>query len=113
MGGFQSVGPTYGSAYGGYGGADMATYPSNPSVDDYSTMQSGTDWSSVLNTAGQWGATIASVVSGNRVAVAPTRGGGYQTVGAYGSGTVQNNTSQLLLIGVVIVAVVLLVRAKK
>ena len=63
-----------------------------------------------MNTAGQWGSTIASVVSGNRVAVAPTYGGGYQTVGAYGSGTVQNNTSQLLLIGVVVIVVWLLVK---
>jgi hypothetical protein len=93
-----------------YGGADLSTYDPNPSIDDYASTSSGTDWSSVLNTAGQWGATIASVVSGNRVAVAPTQGGGYQAIGVAGSGVVQNNTSQLLLIGIVVVAVILLVR---
>jgi len=103
--------PAYAGS-GGYGGADLATYPANPSVDDYSNMQPGTDWSSVLNTAGQWGSTIASVVTGNRVAVAPTYGGGYRTVGAYGSGMVSNSTSQLLILGVVGLVIYLLVRKK-
>ncbi len=93
-----------------YGGADLSTYDPNPSVDDYSQTSPGTDWSAILNTAGQWGATIASVASGNRVQTAPVAGGGYQTIGAYGSGVSQNNMSQLLILGVIVVAVVLLVR---
>jgi hypothetical protein len=93
-----------------FGGADLSTVDPNPSVDDYSQTSPGTDWSSVLNTAGQWGSTIASIVTGNKVAVAPTAGGGYQAVGVAGSGAISNSSSQLLLIGIVVVAIVLLMK---
>jgi hypothetical protein len=93
-----------------FGGADLSTMDPNPSMDDYASTSPGTDWSTILNTAGQWGATIASVVSGNRVAVVPTQGGGYQTIGVAGSGMASNQTSQLLLIAIAVIVVVVLVR---
>jgi len=93
-----------------YGGADLSTMDPNPSMDDYSQTQSGLDVSSLLNTAGQWGSTIASIVTGNAVAVAPNGQGGYVAVGAAGSQVVNNNNTKLLLLGVAVVVVVLLVR---
>jgi hypothetical protein len=97
-----------------YGGADLSTYDPNPSMDDFASAQPGADWSSVLNTAGQWGATIASIVSGNQTTSAYNPNtGSYQTIGVAGSGVVYNPASQnsrLLILGVIVVAVVLLVR---
>jgi hypothetical protein len=95
-----------------YGGADLSTVNPNPSIDDYASTTPGVDYTSIINSAGQWGATIASIASGNRVQSVPVQGGGYQTIGAYGSGYQSNNTSQLLIIGVIVVAAILLFRSK-
>jgi hypothetical protein len=96
-----------------YGGADLSTYDPNPSMDDYASVTPGVDYTSIINSAGQWGATIASIATGNRVQTAPVAGGGYQTIGAYGSGYQSNANSQLLIIGVIVVVAILLFRSGK
>lgn len=106
--GFINVDPTGG--YSDFGGADLSTVAPNPSVNDYSMTSPGADWSNILNTAGQWGATLTSVATGNPVAVAPTAGGGYRTIGAAGSGFTSSSTSQLLILAVIGIAVFLLLR---
>lgn len=90
----------------GVGGADLSTVDPNPSIYGSSDMSTAQDISTVANTAGQWGATIASIVSGNPVATVGTPGGGVRTIGAAGStynapGTVMgiNSTTLLLVLG--------------
>lgn len=90
-----------------YYGSDLSTVDPNPSIfggADTSTMQ---DISTIANTAGQWGATIASVITGNPVAV--TNQG--QVVGAVGSQVVApaqfSGTSMILLLAVVVVVILL------
>jgi hypothetical protein len=67
-----------------YGGVDLSTVDPNPTVYNYGETAPADTFSQIANTAGQWGATIASVVTGNPVStvIGP---GGPQTIGAAGS----------------------------
>ena len=94
-----------------YGGADLSTVDPNPSVDDYASTDSSTDWTGISNAVGQWGATIASIATGNP-APAPVYGGGYPATAVAGSGFASNKNSQLLVIGIIVVAAFLLLRNK-
>lgn len=66
--------------------ADLSTEYANPEIYSMSSGVSAADtFGQIANVAGQWGATIASVVSGNPVATIQTPGGSVQTIGAAGS----------------------------
>jgi len=93
--------------------ADLSTEYANPSLNN----NSGTSWSDALsqvgNIAGQWGTTIASVVTGHPVSSVVTPTGGVQPIGAAGSyvarpSALSGNSGLLLLLAVGIVVFLLL-----
>jgi hypothetical protein len=97
-----------------YGGsADLATVEENPSIYGYGDTSGASDVSSLANTIGQWGTTIASVVTGNPVTSVSTPQG-LRTVGAAGSQVVAPTSfsqgSGLLIIAVVVVVAILLLK---
>ena len=91
------------------GSADLATMDENPSIYGAADTSSAQDVSTIANTVGQWGTTIASVVTGNPVATVSTPTG-IRTIGAAGSTVVSPTSfasgSGLLLIGIVVVALI-------
>lgn len=98
-----------------FAGADLSTVTPNPEVVSYGGTDTADQISQISNVAGQWGATIASIVSGNPVATVATPTGGVRTIGAAGStyqtgSVLSGNGSMLLLLGVLLVVVVLIVK---
>jgi hypothetical protein len=53
-------------------GISLSASDPNPSIDQEEDFGSSADYSSILNSVGQWGTEIASVVTGRPVAYAPT-----------------------------------------
>ena len=95
--------------------ADLSTEYANPGIYSSGSSSSAADtFSQIANVAGQWGATIASVVTGNPVATVQTPGGNVQTIGAAGSyvsrPTMFASSSGLLILGVLAVVAVLLLK---
>lgn len=92
---------------GAYYGSDLSTADPNPSIFGGADTSTAQDISTIANTAGQWGATIASIITGNPVAV--TSSG--QPVGALGSQVVApgmtSGTSLILLLAVAVVIILL------
>lgn len=88
-----------------FAGADLSTVDPNPEIVSYGDQSNADQVSQIANVAGSWGATIASIVSGNPVAtVAPSSG--YQTVRP----TTSSNTGALLMVGVLVVVAILILR---
>ncbi len=104
-----------------YDPTSISTVDPNPSnAPIYSPgSSSGTDWSGILQSAGQYGTAIASIVTGKPVAVNPTTG---QTVGVAGSttvipstalGTSLSGSSGIFLLLIVAVVAILLIRKEE
>jgi hypothetical protein len=88
-------------------GISLSASDPNPSIDQEEDFGSSADYSSILNSVGQWGTEIASVVTGRPVAYAPTPGGGIRPIGATGSyvtgGLTPVNSTTKLFLGVLVV----------
>lgn len=95
-----------------YGGADLSTIDPNPTVTGYGDSAAADNFTQIANTAGQWGATIASIVSGNPVAAVSTPTG-VRTIGAAGSyttGPTMGNSGLLILVLIGVVVVILVMK---
>lgn len=102
------------ASYWGSDTADLSTVAANPSVYSGSDVSTADQISQISGTIGQWGSTIASIVTGNPVATVQTPGG-VQTIGAAGStyqsapmSTLGNNAGMILVLGVIVVAIILI-----
>ena len=106
-------------AYYGMDYADLSTVNANPSIYSGADLSTADQVSQIANTAGQWGSTIASIVTGNPVSTVATPGGGVQTIGAAGStfqgapSTPMSSTSMLLILGIVVIGIFFLMEEKK
>lgn len=94
-------------------GISLSASDPNPSIDQVDDYGSSADYSSILNSAGQWGTEIASLVTGRPVAYAPTPSGGLTPIGAAGSyvgnSPPMTSSTKLLMLGFGVAAVVVLV----
>lgn len=87
----------------------LASVDPNPSNDQGISGDGGaSDFSTAVNAVGAWGSEIASVITGHAVQAVVTPNGGVRPIGAAGSTVKNTNTSQLLVIGVGILAAVAL-----
>ena len=84
-------------------GVSLSTSDPNPSIDQYDDGGSSADWSSVVNTAGQWGLEIASIVNNNSRPAYPVTGSGapYPSY-VPGATAPSSKTTKLLLIALVL-----------
>lgn len=86
-----------------YQNAAIATSTPNPSVPNAQSSSTLSDFTQLANVAGQWGTTIASLVSGRSPTIAPTG----QSVGLIRP-TANPNMTMLLLAAAAVAVVVLL-----
>lgn len=106
-------------AYWGSDMADLSTVNANPSIYSGSDVSTADQVSQIAGTIGQWGATIASVVTGNPTSNVVTPSGQVRTLGAAGSTasypttSLGGNTGLLLLVGLVVVAILVFSEEKK
>src|SRR6266851_360224 len=94
-------------------GISLSASDPNPSIDQVDDYGSSADYSSTVNSIGQWGTEIASLVTGRPVAYVPNARGGLTPIGAPGS-TVGNSppmssTTKLLMVVLGVGAVVVLI----
>lgn len=92
----------------------LSTVNPNPSVDQTSGNDGGaSDIATIVNSIGQWGATIGSLALNRPLAVTPTRAGGVQAIGVAGSRvqgqSLTGNNVTLILVAAAVVVVIILV----
>lgn len=98
---FALLGYSYTDQYGD--SADLSTVDPNPSVGSLNNTSSPSDLTSMMSTAGQWGATIAGIVTSNQnqpapIIIRPTGAGQTSVLASGGMGPLL----LLLIAGVVI-----------
>ena len=89
-------------------GADLSTVSPNPTVSSYGGSGSTDGLSALANTAGQWGATIASIVAGQPAVVTSSGARVGAMAVAPVSSTLGGSTGLILLVlGAVVLFVIL------
>src|SRR5258708_28351387 len=99
-----------------FSGMSLASVDPSPTIDQTSDGGSGTDYSAIVNSVGQWGTELAAVLTAPQPNYSPAypAGGGPYPYGSrdfpggagVGVSRMSASTKQLLIIGVIAVAMV-------
>lgn len=94
-------------------GISLSASDPNASLDQSEDGGSSTDYSAIVNSVGQWGTEIASLVTRTPVAYATSPNGTLMPIGAPGSSVSvpMSSTTKLLLAAIVVAGMVIAVRA--